>query len=92
MKATELLSIKQLAELLGVSTDTIRRAARSGLIPSTREGTAYRFDWQRVHQAMDERGNKMSYRRNTDASARRAATAGRAQGLPAPGLVTRGLG
>lgn len=48
MKAQALMSIKQLADLIGVSTDTIRRAARSGLIPSTRKGTAYRFDWRKV--------------------------------------------
>jgi excisionase family DNA binding protein len=69
MKATALLSIKQLAELLGVSTDTIRRAARSGLIPSTREGTAYRFDWPKVRRAMAERAKQKPNRRSTTASA-----------------------
>jgi excisionase family DNA binding protein len=53
------MSIKELAELLSVSTDTIRRAARSGLIPSTREGTAYRFDFKKVRQAMEKRANEM---------------------------------
>ena len=55
------MSITELAELLGVSTDTVRRAARSGLIPSTRESTAYRFDWEKVRQAMRARAQEMPY-------------------------------
>src|SRR5262245_50292745 len=69
MKATALMSIKQLAELLGVSTDTIRRAARRGLIPSSREGTAYRFDWPKVRRAMEARAKSMPYRRSNKACA-----------------------
>jgi excisionase family DNA binding protein len=69
MKATVLMSIKQLAELLGVSTDTVRRAARSGLIPSTREGAAYRFDFRKVRQAMERRANETRTRRSIQASA-----------------------
>jgi excisionase family DNA binding protein len=69
MKTNALMSIKQLAELLRVSTDTIRRAARSGLIPSTREGTAYRFDWDKVRQAMRARAQQMPNRRSKEASA-----------------------
>jgi len=69
MKATGLLSIKQLAELHGVSMDTIRRAARKGLIPSTREGTAYRFDWRKVRRAMEARAKEMRNRRSMQASA-----------------------
>ena len=44
------LSIKELAAIIGVSTDTIRRAARRGEIPSTRVGTAYRFDLRQVRR------------------------------------------
>ncbi|WP_455244773.1 helix-turn-helix domain-containing protein [Petrachloros mirabilis] len=69
MKAKTSMSIKELAELLGVSTDTVRRAARSGLIPSTREGTAYRFDFKKVRQAMERRANEMRTRRSMQASA-----------------------
>ncbi|WP_455244770.1 excisionase family DNA-binding protein [Petrachloros mirabilis] len=58
-----MISIKQLAELLNVSTDTIRGAARSGLIPSTREGTASRFDWPKVRQAMEKRAKEANYKR-----------------------------
>ena len=69
MEEKRFLSIKQLAELLGVSTDTVRRAARSGVIPSTREDTAYRFDWEKVRQAMRARAQQLFYRRSKVASA-----------------------
>ena len=69
MRANALMSIKQLAELLRVSPDTVRRAARSGVIPSTREGTAYRFDWDKVRQAMRARAQQVPYRRSKVASA-----------------------
>ena len=82
MNTRALLSIKQLAELLGVSTDTIRRAARSGLIPSTREGTAYRFDWPKVRQAMQKRANEMRTRRSMQASA--PGGRGRPRAAPSP--------
>jgi excisionase family DNA binding protein len=99
MKARALMSIKQLAELLGVSTDTIRRAARSGLIPSTREGTAYRFDWRKVRRAMRERAKQKLNRRSTTASAPGGESRPRAAQLPPAGntgaqttrLVTGGL-
>jgi excisionase family DNA binding protein len=67
--AKTLMSIKQLAELLGVSTDTIRRAARSRLIPSTREGTASRFDFKKVRQARERRANETRNKRSMQASA-----------------------
>jgi excisionase family DNA binding protein len=47
MKTSD-LSIKELAAFIGVSTDTIRRAARRGEIPAIREKTALRFDLQEV--------------------------------------------
>ena len=83
------MSIKELAALIGVSTDTVRRAARSGLIPSSREGTAYRFDWEKVRQAMRARAQLMPYRRSKVASAPGGESRRRA-GQDAPGLVTRG--
>ena len=73
---TKQLSIKELAALLGVSTDTVRRAARSKLIPSSREGTAYRFDWEKVRQAMRARAQVAS--RRSTMPARRTAKADRA--------------
>lgn len=90
MKTNALMSIKELAALLGVSTDTVRRAARSGVIPSTREGTAYRFDWDKVRQAMRARAQQMPNRRSKEA-ARQPALAGGAQS-DCPRTVTRGLG
>jgi len=47
MKTTG-LSIKELAAYFGASTDMIRRAARVGNLPSTRVGTAYRFNLRQV--------------------------------------------
>jgi len=79
MEAKRVLSIKQLAELLGVSTDTVRRAARSGLIPSTRDGTAYRFNVGKVRQAMTARAESMPYRHSKQASAPGGASRPRAQ-------------
>ena len=52
MKTSD-LSIKELAALIGVSTDTIRRAVRKGEIPVTRVGTAYRFDLRQVRHQME---------------------------------------
>ena len=47
------MSVKELAAFIGVSTDTIRRAVRKGEIPSTRVGTAYRFDLRKVRHQME---------------------------------------
>ena len=85
MKATGLLSIKQLAELLGMSTDTIRRAARKRLLPYTREGTAYRFDWRNGRRAMEARAKEMRNRRSTRASAPDGESRPREAGLPPVG-------
>lgn len=51
MKTSD-LSVKELAAILGVSTDTIRRAVRRGEIPATRVKTALRFDLQKVLTCM----------------------------------------
>jgi len=85
MKATGLLSIKQLAELLSVNTDTIRRVARKGLIPSSRERTAYRFDWRKVRRAMEARANERPSRRSSKASAPGGESRPREAGLPPDG-------
>jgi excisionase family DNA binding protein len=94
---TKNLSIKELAAVVGVSTDTIRRAVRKGEIPATRVRTALRFDLDQVLTCM---------RRNAEAKfgARSASapggSAGRAQADPPPsgntgalptGIVTGGL-
>jgi len=80
------LSIKELAAVIGVSTDTIRRAVRKGEIPATRVRTALRFDLHNVLTCM---------RRNAEAKfgARSACapggTAGRAQDDQSPSGNTR---
>ncbi len=86
MKTTN-LSIKELAAYLGVSTDTIRRAARAGEMPFTRVGTAYRFDLRQVVQPM-ERNGRVPIRRGS-ASAPGGESRPRAS-QNAPDQVTRG--
>jgi len=88
MKTTD-LSIKELAVYLGVSTDTIRRAARAGQLTFTHVGTAYRFDLRQVRAQME--------RNAVDRLQRGSASAPGGDRRPrvsrnAPGLVTRGLG
>ena len=70
------LSIKELAAIIGVSTDTIRRAVRKGEIPATRVGTALRFDLRKVSAQM-QRNGRGSYRNDTASAP--GGTAGRAQ-------------
>ena len=53
MKTSD-LSIKELADIIGVSTDTIRRAYRKGFIPGRRVGTALRFDGRKVRAQMQK--------------------------------------
>jgi hypothetical protein len=55
MKPT-LLSVKELAQELGVSTQSIRRAYWDGLIPGYRFHKMLRFDVERIRQILLERG------------------------------------
>jgi len=55
MKPT-LLSVKELAQELGVSTQSIRRAYWDGLIPEYRFHKMLRFDVERIRQILLERG------------------------------------
>ena len=81
------LSGKQLAQYIGVSTDTVRRAYRQGLIPGYRIGTALRFDPKAVRQRMCRHAETEARPRSAGAlggdSRPRAAR-------PAPVPVTRG--
>jgi excisionase family DNA binding protein len=81
------LSIKELAAIIGVSTDTIRRAVRKGELPATRVGTAYRFDLRQVRAQMQRNARVSSQRRS--ASAPGGDSRPRAP-QNVPGLVTRG--
>ncbi len=89
MKRT-LLSVKELAQELGISTDSVYRAYRSGEIPGAQIARTIRFDLQQVRLAMEQRANAMP---NSQCGKRRA-TAGtsrrRAQ-QKRPRSVKRGL-
>jgi excisionase family DNA binding protein len=56
MKRT-LLSVKELAQELGISTDSVYRAYRTGEIPGAQIARIIRFDLGRVLRAMEERTN-----------------------------------
>jgi excisionase family DNA binding protein len=84
MKTSD-LSVKELAAIIGVSTDSIRRAVRKGEIPYTRVGTAYRLDLRQVLHQMQCRG-PLAERIGQRTGRHRRPRAGR----NAP--VTRGLG
>ena len=94
---TRSLSIKELAAFIGVSTDTIRRAVRTGAIPATRVRTALRFDLQKVLACM-QRNAEVRFGRGL-ASALDGGSRPRAGGPPPigntgalpTGLVTGGL-
>lgn len=75
MKTSD-LSIKELAAIISVSTDTIRRAVRKSSIPYSRVGTAYRFDLRQVLHQME--CNAVVRLRRESASAP-GGSAGRAQ-------------
>jgi excisionase family DNA binding protein len=63
------VSVRELAELLQVSTDTIRRAYRRGELPAIRVKTALRFDLEEVHRVMQRQAE-------VSRSARRCAASG----------------
>jgi excisionase family DNA binding protein len=46
----QLMNPRELASLLGLCPDTIRRAAKAGAIPSLRAGGAVRFNSEHVAQ------------------------------------------
>jgi excisionase family DNA binding protein len=63
------VSVRELAELLRVSTDTIRRAYRRGDLPAIRVKTALRFDLEEIHRLMQRQAE-------ASRSARRCAASG----------------
>ena len=96
MKTSD-LSIKELAACIRVSTDTIRRAVRKGELPSTRVGTALRFDLRKIRAQMQRNAAIRFGARSASAP---GGTAGRAQANQPPvgntgalptGIVTGGL-
>lgn len=88
MKRT-LLSVKELAQELGISTDSVYRAYRSGEIPGAQIARIIRFDLGRVLRVMEERAKAMP---NSQCS-QRSATAGQGRRRAAkkrPRTVKRG--
>jgi len=66
------VSIRELAALLRVSTDTIRRAYRRGDLPASRVKTALRFDLEEVHHVLQRQAEaSRSTRRCAASGARR---------------------
>jgi excisionase family DNA binding protein len=59
---TKNLSIKELVAFIGVSTDTIRRAARKSELPATRVGAALRFELDEVRRCMQRNAEALSGR------------------------------
>ena len=58
MKRT-LLSVKELAQELGISPDSVYRAYRSGEIPGAQIARTLRFDLAQVCRAMEKRAKAM---------------------------------
>lgn len=66
------VSVRELAELLRVSTDTIRRAYRRRELPAIRVKTVLRFDLEEVHHVMQRQAEVyLSVRRCAASGARR---------------------
>ena len=59
------LSVKELAEALGIGVDCVYRAYRRGEIPATQISRVIRFDLEKVRQAMERRAETMPYQRCT---------------------------
>jgi excisionase family DNA binding protein len=58
MKPT-LLSVKELAQELGISTDSVYRAYRKKEIPAEQINRMIRFNLEKVHRAMEKKANAM---------------------------------
>ena len=86
MKRT-LLSVKELAEELGISTDSVYRAYRSGEIPGAQIARIIRFDLVQVLRAMEERAKAMP---NSQCTKRATGGASRRRARKSPRSVKRG--
>jgi hypothetical protein len=97
MKTSD-LSIKELAAIIGVSTDTIRRAYRRGEIPAIRVKTALWFDLHKILTCMERNAEARFGTRSASApggesrprAARPQPPTGDTGALPT-GIVTGGL-
>ena len=76
-----LLSVKELAQALGVSVDCVYRAFRSGEIPAVQIRRTIRFDYDIVRPILERRAEAMPYQRcqqrATGGESRRRATPAR---------------
>lgn len=86
-KTSQRISIRELADALRVSTDTLRRAYRTGEIPAIRVRTALRFDLDKVHRCL-QRNAETVYGAKPGAL---GGTAGRAQRHQPPPSKTGAL-
>lgn len=66
--AEEILSIKQLAELLQLSERTVYRLANGGEIPGLKVGGSWRFPRSRVEEWLDQ---QLEQTKNKQAGARK---------------------
>ncbi len=80
-----LLSVKELAEELGISTDSVYRAYRTGEIPGVQIARIIRFDLEQVLRAMEARANAMP----NSQCAKRRATAGKSRRRAQPNAPER---
>ncbi len=72
-----LLSVKELAAVLGISVDSVYRAYRKGDIPAVQICRMIRFDLEQVRQATEQKARAMPNSR----CARRAAGASRRRAI-----------
>ena len=85
-----LLSVKELAQELGISTDSVYRAYRKKEIPAAQINRMIRFDLEKVKRAMEQKANAMPNKSMVRAArARRPGPAARPQKRPRS--VKRGL-
>ena len=88
MKPT-LLSVKELAQELGISTDSVYRAYRKKEIPAAQINRMIRFDFEKVKRAMEKKASAMP---NSQCAQRRATGgASRRRAAKRPRSVKRGL-
>ena len=86
MKRT-LLSVKELAQELGISPDSVYRAYRSGEIPGAQIARTLRFDLAQVCRAMEKRAKAMP---NSQCAKRATGGVSRRRGAKSPRSVKRG--
>jgi excisionase family DNA binding protein len=81
------LSVKELAVELGISTDSVYRAYRTGEIPGAQIARTIRFDPQEVRESMKKRAEAMP---NSECMKRATGGDSRRRARISPRLVKRG--